>query len=56
METKCYVVERISGDYVYLCRTDAPENEPLMVTLALLPEGVDEGTALKWEMFQYEII
>ncbi|MDO4740342.1 MAG: chorismate--pyruvate lyase [Eubacteriales bacterium] len=56
METKYYVVERIDGDYAYLRRTDAYEPEPLMITRALLPDEVDEGTKLKWEMFQYEIV
>ena len=56
METKFYTVERITGDYAYLKRTDAYEPELLMITLALLPDGVDEGTNLKWEMFQYEIV
>ena len=56
METKYYTVERITGDYAYLRRTDAQEAEPLMITLALLPDGVDEGTNLKWEMFTYEIV
>lgn len=56
METRFYVVERIDGDYAYLVRTDASETEPLLVARALLPEAIDEGTKLKYEMLSYEII
>ena len=55
METKYYIVTRIDGDYAWLNRTDA-EEEPLFIARALLPEEIDEGTKLKYEMLQYEII
>ena len=55
METKYYIVARIDGDYAWLNRTDA-EEEPLFIARALLPEAIDEGTKLKYEMLQYEII
>ena len=55
METKYYVVARIDGDYAWLNRTDAVE-EPLFIARALLPEAIDEGTQLKYEFLQYEII
>lgn len=55
METKYYVVSRIDGDYAWLKRTDA-EEEPLFIARALLPEAIDEGIRLKYEMLQYEII
>ena len=55
METKYYIVARIDGDYAWLKRTDA-EEEPLFIARALLPEAIDEGTKLKYEMLQYEII
>ena len=55
METKYYVVSRIDGDYAWLKRTDQDE-EPLLVARALLPEVIDEGTNLKYELLQYEII
>ena len=54
-ETKYYVVARIDGDYAWLKRTDA-EEEPLFIARALLPEEINEGTKLKYEMLQYEII
>ena len=53
--TKYYTVARIDGDYAWLNRTDK-EEEPLLVARALLPEEIDEGTKLKYEMLQYEII
>ena len=55
METKYYVVARIDGDYAWLKRTDA-EEELLFIARALLPEALDEGTNLKYEFLQYEII
>ena len=55
METKYYIVARIDGDYAWLKRTDKDE-EPLLVARALLPETIDEGTSLKYEMLQYEVI
>lgn len=55
METKYYIVERIEGDYAWLKRTDK-EEDPVFIARALLPEGIDEGTKLKSEFLQYEII
>ena len=55
METKYYIVARLDGDYAWLKRMDA-EEEPLFIARALLPEEIDEGTKLKYEMLQYEII
>ena len=55
METKYYTVARIDGDYAWLKRTDK-EEEPLLVSRALLPEEIDEGTNLKYEFLQYEVI
>lgn len=51
-----FVVERIEGDYAILKRTDAPADEPRVVARALLPMEIMEGTILKWEMLQYEIV
>lgn len=55
MEAKYYVVERIDGDYAWLKRTDQ-DAEPIFIARALLPEGINEGTELKQEYLQYEII
>ena len=56
METKYYTVARIDGDYAWLRRTDAPEEDLMLVARAMLPEAIDEGTDLKWEALQYEIV
>ena len=54
--TMLYVVASIDGDYAHLQRTDEPGEDLKLVARALLPEGIAEGTKLKYEMFQYEII
>lgn len=56
METRYYEVARIDGDYAYLKRTDKTEDELFIVARALLPEAIDEGTKLKYEWLQYEIV
>lgn len=56
METRFYEVARIDGDYAYLKRTDQIEDELFIVARALLPEAIDEGTKLKYEWLQYEIV
>ena len=56
MDVRTYVVARIDGDYAFLRRTDAEDPELLQVARALLPEDIDEGTALKYEFLQYEIV
>ncbi|MBR6616189.1 MAG: chorismate--pyruvate lyase [Lachnospiraceae bacterium] len=50
-----YTVASIDGDYAHLQRTDEPDAELKLVARALLPDGIAEGTKLKYEMFQYEI-
>ncbi len=51
-----YTVERIDGDYAYLRRDERPEEEPKCVARALLPAQIREGSRLKYEMMQYEIL
>ena len=52
-----YIVESIAGEYAYLVRTDTPDpGEPMMIAMALLPDGVDVGTRLHWENLAYTII
>ena len=55
-ETMLYVVASIDGDYAHLQRTDVEGNDLKLVARALFPDGIAEGTKLKYEMFQYEII
>lgn len=56
METYYYVVDSIDGDYANLKRTDIETTDVKLVARALLPEEIDVGTKLKYEMLQYEII
>ena len=55
-KTMYFVVERIDGDYAYLCRTDEEQDEPKLVARALLPHEIIEGSRLKYEMLQYELL
>lgn len=54
MEPKDYIVSRIEGDYAYL--KDEVTGQEVFIAMALLPEGIDIGTRLHYEMFSYEII
>ena len=56
MDTIYYVVESIDGDYANLKRTDADTDELKLVARALLPDGIDVGTKLKYEAFEYEVM
>ena len=51
-----YYVKRIDGDYAYLQNEEDPSAEEKCVARALLPVEIVEGSRLKYEMFQYEII
>ena len=51
-----YEVVCIDGDYANLKRTDIETEDIKLVARALLPDGIGEGTKLKYEMLKYEII
>ena len=51
-----YIVDSIDGDYANLKRTDIEPSDMKLVARALLPDGIDVGTKLKYEMFEYEVI
>lgn len=51
-----YEVVSFDGDYVNLRRTDIESDELNPVALALLPPGIEVGSKIKCEYFQYEII
>ena len=51
-----YIVARIDGDYAILQRTDTDTHYEILVARALLPEEIDVGTALHYEMFTYTIV
>ena len=56
MNTFQYEVVSIDGDYANLKRLDEESDEVKLVARALLPPEIREGTKLKYEMMQYEII
>ena len=53
METVYLTVLEICGDYALL-RSDAGEER--QTAIFLLPEGVTDGSRLKFENFSYEIV
>ena len=55
MEMKYYIVSCIDGNYARLERTDK-EEEPQLIDRAIPTEEIDEGTKLKYEMLQDEVI
>lgn len=52
-ETTIYRLAAVDGDYAVLVSDEGVENR---VALALLPAGADEGSVIKWENFEYELI
>ena len=54
METQFYTVTKIEGEYAYIANEKS--GDEVFIALFLLPEGVDVGTRLKYEMLSYEII
>lgn len=48
-----YTVRNINGDYAYMTSDTGVENQ---VAMFLLPEGTDEGSRLKWENFEWELL
>lgn len=55
-ETWYYEVVSIDGDYANLRRTDIEATDLKLVARALLPAEIMQGSKLKYEMLQYEII
>ena len=53
METMYFEVVSIDGDYANLKRTDAPSDDLRIVARALLPVEINEGSRLRYEMFEY---
>ena len=56
LTTMYFIVESIDGDYAHLRRIDEKTEGEKLVARALLPPEIMEGTKLKYEMLQYEII
>ncbi len=55
-ETMIFCVESIDGDYANLRRTDKESDDLKLVARALLPPEIKEGSMLKYEMMQYELL
>ena len=49
-------VVSIDGDYANLIKKDDEQSEPKLVARALLPEGIQEGSILKYELLEYSIV
>lgn len=56
METWYYEVVNIEGDYANLKRTDISADDLKLVARALLPPEIAEGSRLKYELMQYELM
>ncbi|MBQ1310896.1 MAG: chorismate--pyruvate lyase [Blautia sp.] len=56
LSTKFYVVSSIDGDYAHLRRIDPETEDEKLVARALLPPEIMEGSKLKYEMLQYEVV
>ncbi len=56
METWFYEVVSIDGDYANLKRTDIESSDLKLVARALLPPEIREGSNLKYEFMQYELV
>ena len=56
METIYYIVDSIDGDYANLRRADDEQAELKLVARALLPEAIQEGSRLKYELLEYSIV
>lgn len=56
METFYYEVVSIDGDCANLKRTDIESEDLKLVARALLPTEICEGSRLKYEWMQYEMI
>ena len=54
MNPTYYIVKAIDGDYAHLNRIGT--DEIIVVARALLPFETEEGTKLKQEMMEYEIV
>jgi hypothetical protein len=56
MEIYEYIVGKIDGDYAHIVRVDQPDDDPKLVARAILPAQIIEGTHLRYEYLEYNII
>ena len=55
MEPKDFTVVEIEGEYAYLREVGAAAGNERFIAMALLPDGVDIGTKLHYEMLSYTL-
>lgn len=55
-ERKDYIVERLDGDYAYLRLVEQSQQELKCVARALLPQEINEGSKLAYEMMEYTLL
>ena len=51
-----YFVTKIEGDYAILVPEDRTPTVEISVALALLPDGIGEGTRLLYEDLEYTVL
>lgn len=56
MIPKDYVITKIEGEYAYLREQNGSSDDEIFIALALLPQGVDIGTKLHYEILEYTVI
>lgn len=56
MDKMLFEVVLIDGDYANLKRIDVQSDDIKVVTRALLPESINEGSKLEYEMFEYTLV
>ncbi len=56
MNSFTYIVHSIDGDYAKLQRIDEESTDLKLVARALLPYNIREGSTLRYEFMEYELI
>lgn len=56
LESMIFQVESFDGDYANLKRFDKESDDLKLVARALLPPEIVEGSMLKYELMQYELL
>lgn len=51
-----YIVSKIEGEYAYLQEIGKGEESEIFIALYLLPMGINVGTKLRFENFEYAVI
>lgn len=56
METNYFEVSRIEGEYAYIKECGVGSSEEIFIAIALLPFGVDVGSKLIRNGFEFELV